>query len=83
MSQCNHKVKQLKAAYKDIDDVDLFVGGILEIPEADSVLGPAFKCIIGDQFARLKQGDRYFYDLGKDENIRFTERQLQVTCNII
>ena len=39
-------------AYKDIDDIDLFVGGILEIPEADSVLGSTFKCIIGDQFAR-------------------------------
>ena len=26
-------------------------------------MGPVFKCIIGDTFARLKLGDRFFYDL--------------------
>ena len=35
----------------------------MEAIHLDSMIGPVFKCIIGDQFARLKKGDRYFYDL--------------------
>ncbi len=29
------------------------------------------------QFARLKLGDRFFYDLGLDPNTRFSEQQLR------
>ena len=59
-----------------MDDIDLYLGGFLEAAHEDSILGPVFKCIIGDQFARLKKGDRFFYDLGVDNNIGFTEQQL-------
>ena len=54
----------------------MFVGGFLEQPHEDSLVGPVFKCIIGDQFARLKKGDRYFYDLGVDINTRFSQQEL-------
>ena len=57
------QVAQLESVYKHVDDIDLYVGGFLEAAHGDSILGPVFKCIIGDQFARLKKGDRYFYDL--------------------
>jgi len=57
-------IENLKKIYKSIDDIDLFVGGFLEKPHQGSMIGPIFKCIIGDQFARLKKGDRFFYDLG-------------------
>ena len=30
----------------------------------DGLAGETFLCLIGDQFARQKWGDRYFYDLG-------------------
>ena len=38
---------------------------ILEEPSHSSgaLVGDTFLCIIGDQFARLKFGDKYFYDL--------------------
>merc|ERR1712048_543739 len=36
-----------------------------------------FKCIIGDQFARLKKGDRFFYDLGTDSNVMFSSEELR------
>ena len=47
-------VTKLKEIYRDVDDVDLFVGGFLERPVSDSPLnvGPTFICIIGDTFAR-------------------------------
>ena len=43
----------------NIDNIDLFVGGLLEDTLPGSQLGPTFQCIIGDQFKRLRDGDRY------------------------
>ena len=63
--------------YRHVDDIDLYVGGFLEKAHEDSILGPVFKCIIGDQFARLKKGDRFFYDLNINNNIAFTLPQLE------
>jgi len=70
------QVAQLESVYKHVDDIDLYVGGFLEAAHGDSILGPVFKCIIGDQFARLKKGDRFFYDLGNNGNIGFSLPQL-------
>jgi len=70
-------IESLRSTYRTIEDIDLFVGGSLEQPHEDSLVGPVFKCIIGDQFARLKKGDRYFYDLGLDSQVRLTNRELE------
>lgn len=43
-------------------DVDVFAGGLSELPEEGSVLGPLFNCLIGKQFRDLKFGDRYWYE---------------------
>merc|ERR1711868_349705 len=69
-------IEKLKSVYRSVDDIDLYVGGFLEAAHGDSILGPVFKCIIGDQFARLKKGDRFFYDLNVDKNIAFSLQQL-------
>ena len=82
----NDDIDKLKKVYIDVDDVDLFVGGFLERPHQDSILGPTFKCIVGDTFARIKLGDRFFYDLSNTgpnmnpdvrKTNRFTSRQLR------
>jgi len=70
-------ITELQKLYRSIDDIDLYVGGFLEKPHDDSLVGPVFKCIIGDQFARLKKGDRFFYDHGNDSNIMFSSDELQ------
>ena len=54
-------IDELKQVYEDVDDIDLFIGGISEKPVGTSILGPTFRCIIGDQFKRLLEGDRFFY----------------------
>ena len=69
-------VQRLRQVYRSVDDIDLFVGGLAERPRRGTLLGPTFLCIIGDQFARLKKGDRYFYDLGGQAG-SFSEGQLQ------
>lgn len=55
----------LSRAYKNVDDIDLFIGMSMEEPlrQDGDILGSTFLCLIGDQFARLKKGDRYFHDL--------------------
>ena len=47
-------VARLQALYKTVDDIDVFIGGILEPPTDGSLLGPTFLCIIGDQFQRIR-----------------------------
>ena len=55
-------IERLKSVYQSVDDIDLFIGMSVEEPE-NALVGSTFRCLIADQFARLKKGDRYFYDL--------------------
>ncbi len=64
--------RKLKRHYSHYDDVDLYVGGLMELPLNDSLLGPTFICVIGDTFARLRCGDRFFYDLGVDPVVQLS-----------
>lgn len=69
---------KLADLYDHPDDVDLYVGGILETPIPGAVVGETFAEIISDQFARLKGGDRYFYSEGPHTNPgHFTLPQLE------
>eukprot|EP00116_Pleurobrachia_bachei_P002814 sb/3463076/ len=52
---------RIDLVYGDIEKTDLFVGGILEEPVNDGLLGPTFSCILGEQFKQLRDGDRFFY----------------------
>ena len=56
----------MKKVYEHVDDIDLFIGMIMEIPvgknAGDAKVGKTLQCLIGDVFARLRIGDRYFYD---------------------
>lgn len=66
--------KILAKLYKDDPTIaDLFVAGIAERPLPGSLLGPTFTCLIKEQFARLRDGDRFFYRRGKV----FTRSQLR------
>lgn len=61
-------VDRLAAVYRSVDDIDLYAGGLVESHLPGSMLGPVFSCIIADQFARLKEGDRFFYEHGGHPN---------------
>lgn len=58
----------MRRVYQNVEDIDLFIGMSLEKPSTSGALvGKTFLCLIGDQFARLKLGDRYFYDLANQQ----------------
>uniref|UniRef100_A0A7G3ADF7 Putative chorion peroxidase n=1 Tax=Lutzomyia longipalpis TaxID=7200 RepID=A0A7G3ADF7_LUTLO len=68
---------RLQRAYASPDDIELWVGGLLEAADTDALLGPTFSNIIADQFSRLRRGDRYFFEHGPQVNPgAFTPRQL-------
>lgn len=70
--------ERLEKAYQSPNDIDLFVGGLLETAESGAVIGTTFREIIADQFSRLKRGDRYFYENSPQINPgHFSEQQLR------
>jgi len=52
----------LQKAYGDVDAVDLWTGGLAEDHVAGGVLGSTFAKIVGDQFAALRDGDRFYFE---------------------
>lgn len=50
--------ERLRQAYGSVDNIDPFVGMILEDITQGSRLGPTLGCIIGMQFKRVRDGDR-------------------------
>ncbi|PAV75225.1 hypothetical protein WR25_18023 [Diploscapter pachys] len=54
-------------------NIDLWVGGIIEEKMEDALIGETFGCIIADQFKRLREGDRFWYE---KEGV-FTDAQLR------
>jgi len=68
-------VPRLQRLYSDISDIDLFLGGLMERPADDGLLGPTFQCLVGDQFKRLKFGDRFWFEEGGQPN-SLTEAQV-------
>ena len=51
----------LKAAYVTVDKVELWVGGLAEQQLRGSSVGPLFAAILKDQFSRLRDGDRFWF----------------------
>ncbi|CAH0398998.1 unnamed protein product [Chilo suppressalis] len=69
--------QRLASVYESPEDIDLWVGGLLEEPMDGAVVGITFAHILADQFSRIKRGDRYFYENGPDVNPgAFTPGQL-------
>lgn len=55
----------MASLYKSPDEIDLYLAGMSEkVDSSSGILGRTFLHMIADQFARLKEADRYFYELG-------------------
>lgn len=53
---------KLEALYGTVDNIDLWVGGLAEDHLPGSSMGETFTTIIIDQFERLRDGDRFWYE---------------------
>jgi hypothetical protein len=51
----------LEQAYGDVAQVDCWVGGLCEPHLPGAMVGPMLRHVIGDQFRRLRDGDRFYY----------------------
>lgn len=54
--------EKLASVYDKPADVDLWVAGLAEKPVGSSLFGETFTKIMGDQFTRLRDGDRFWYE---------------------
>lgn len=52
----------LRDLYGSVDNIDLWVGGLAEDHVDGSSLGETFHTIVANQFTRLRDGDRYWYE---------------------
>ena len=60
----NEEIRDLlKKLYNDrTDHADLFAAGLAEDLVHGAMVGPTFHCLFLDQFTRLRDGDRFFYE---------------------
>jgi len=66
---------KLKELYGSVDAIDLWVGGLSEDHLPGSSVGPTFQKIMADQFERLRDGDRFWYQrIFKGEQLEAIER---------
>ncbi|XP_044733835.1 peroxidasin isoform X3 [Chrysoperla carnea] len=59
----DHNIRQiLQNLYGHPGNIDVWVGGILEDQLEGSKVGPLFRCLLIEQFRRLRDGDRFWYE---------------------
>ncbi|CAG0880270.1 unnamed protein product [Cyprideis torosa] len=68
-------LRALQSTYADVNDIDLFSGGLAEVPNRGALVGPTFGCLLGRQFHYLRRGDRYWYENDVPPS-SFTKEQL-------
>jgi hypothetical protein len=59
----------LASTYGSVDNIDLWIGGLAEDHLPNSSLGETFTAILVDQFSRLRDGDRFWYQASLSNRI--------------
>ncbi|XP_061589166.1 eosinophil peroxidase-like [Cololabis saira] len=67
----NNLARRLLELYGTPDNIDAWLGGVAEPSVQGGRVGPLFACLIANQFQRIRQGDRLWYE---NPGV-FTERQ--------
>ncbi len=56
----------LENTYGSVDDIDSWVGGLAEDHVTGALVGPLIQRVLIDQFTRVRDGDRFWYQLHLD-----------------
>ncbi len=75
--------ERLAAAYQSVDQVDLWLGGLCEDHLAGSLLGPLFHKIVRDEFLRVREGDRLWYENGQFSPAELAELRGTLLADVI
>lgn len=54
--------EKLREIYGHVNNIDIWVGGILEDQVKGGRVGPLFRCLLVEQFRHLRDGDRFWYE---------------------
>ncbi|KAK2496651.1 hypothetical protein MC885_013247 [Smutsia gigantea] len=54
--------RKLVAQYGTPDNIDIWMGGVAEPLERNGRVGPLLACLIGTQFRKLRDGDRFWWE---------------------
>ncbi|XP_078684312.1 uncharacterized protein LOC144917857 [Branchiostoma floridae x Branchiostoma belcheri] len=54
--------ERLRSLYRNVNDIDVFVGGLAEESSPGGIVGPTFACLIAQQFQDLRKGDRFWFE---------------------
>jgi len=55
-------LRSLEEVYKHPDNIDLWPGGMSERRTKGGRVGPTISCVLREQFTRLRDGDRFWYE---------------------
>lgn len=67
-------VNTLSETYGSINDIDLFTGGLAEVPTKGAVVGPTFACLLGRQMFYYKTGEKLLFIHFKIVKVEKTEK---------
>lgn len=56
------KQAALAAVYDSVDDIDLWVGGLVEDTLPNALVGELIRTVLAEQFTALRDGDRYWFE---------------------
>lgn len=75
-------VELLKKFYNSYEDVEFYVGGLLEAFESvgNPFAGPTFGCVIGENYNNVMGGDIYYYSHPENPH-PFTKAQVDAVLN--
>ncbi|XP_054169228.1 peroxidasin-like [Oppia nitens] len=66
---------KLKQIYGNPNNIDLWVGAVSEDILESAKVGPTFHCLLVEQFRRLRDGDRFYFE---NSNVLTTEQMIEI-----